>query len=79
MLRNQPERLIDFRIDPAFYSRRRGVHHATTELMNRLHTCPLYQFYFWPIVLAAACVLAAVRLLPGTLLAPFYAARERMN
>lgn len=78
VLRNMPDCLVEFR-SAGLLERRRGLHHAVTELTNKLHTLPLYRAYRWPLVIAAAFVIAAVRLLPAPLLAPFYALRRRMR
>ena len=78
-LRNQPECLVEFRHDPNILARRRGLHHAHTELTNKLHTLPLYRIYKWPQVVAVAFAVSLVRLLPRPLLVPFYRVRQRMH
>ena len=79
VLRNQPECLVEFRQDAGTLVRRRGLHHAVTELVNKLHTLPLYRPYKWPLVMLAAGAIAAARLLPGWLLFPFYRIRQRIH
>jgi len=78
VLRNQPEALVEFRMDSRFLSRRRGVHRATTELVNKLRTMPLYPAFLWPLVFCAAFGIAATRLLPTSLLSPFYWLRSKL-
>lgn len=78
-LRNMPDALVEFRHNETIMARRRGVHHAVTELMNKLRTLPLYAAYKWPIVVVAAFAIAAARLLPQSLLIPFYRLRQRLH
>ena len=79
VLRNQPEALVEFRHDTDILARRRGLHHAVTELMNKIHTLPLYRFYKWPQVVAVALAISVVRLLPRPLLVLFYRLRQRLH
>lgn len=79
VLRNQPEPLVDFRCDADILKRRRGLHCAVTELLNKFRTLPLYPPYKWPQVVAVASVIALVRLLPAQLLYPFYRIRQAMH
>lgn len=78
-LRNMPDALVEFRHNETIFARRRGVHHAVTELLNKLRTLPLYPPYKWPMVVVAALAIAAVRLLPQSLLIPFYRLRQRLH
>ncbi len=78
-LRNLPDALVEFRHNVNIMARRRGVHHAVTELVNKLRTLPLYPPYKWPTAIVAACTIAAARLLPQSLLVPFYRLRQRLH
>lgn len=79
VLRNQPEPLVEFRYDAEIFRRRRGLHCAVTELLNKLRTLPLYRPYKWPQVVAVAFVIGLIRLLPAQLLYPFYRIRQAMH
>ena len=79
VLRNMPDTLVEFRYNENIMARRRGAHHAATELTNKLHTIPLYAPYKWPVVAIAAFAIAAARLLPQTLLIPFYWLRRHLH
>jgi len=79
VLRNQPEVLVEFRNDARFFYRRRGLHRATTELVNRFNTLPLYSAYKWPVVIGAAVVVSTLRLLPAMCLRPAYWLRNRFG
>ena len=79
VLRNQPDALVEFRHNENIMARRRGVHHAVTELVNKLRTAPLYPYYKRPLVLVVACMISAVRLLPQSFLLPFYRLRQRLH
>lgn len=76
-MRNQPESLIEFRVDPRFYERRRGLHPFCTDLRNKLRAVPLNGPLRWPWAAAAGFITASVRLMPKSFLAWLYRFRDR--
>jgi glycosyltransferase involved in cell wall biosynthesis len=74
-MRNQPESLVEFRVDPGFFERRRGWHPFYMDLRNKLRAVPVQGFYHWPWAIAASFATASVRLMPKSLVIWLYRVR----
>ena len=78
-LGNTPEYLVDFRVGPRFFHRRRGLNRFRTDLYTKLRTLHLYSGARRPWAAFVAVATSLPRLLPAPLLALPYWIRHRLR
>ncbi|MDP7638809.1 MAG: glycosyltransferase [Candidatus Hydrogenedentes bacterium] len=76
---NQPEFLVEFRVDSEFMSRRRGAKRLYMDLANKLDALPLYPLWQRPFALGVIAGASLIRVLPSPILNAAYGFRARLR